>query len=79
MMFSTIPQPNHVAPPPAQQSTTGTLSSGGESRPRKPRRQMEAVSSDVISISSSPSPKKGETEVTIERSTDGGLMFSTGS
>jgi hypothetical protein len=86
MMFSTAPQEvnneSSQFPPPLP-----SAKSTDESRPRKPRREFQAVSSSTISISSlatsvPPQPTMDSSEnssVVIQESSDGALMFSTGS
>lgn len=72
MMFSTntADQANGY-----QEEPVSIQPSHGESRQRKPRRQLQAVSSEVLSIDHSISDSSSPT---IEKSSDGGLMFSTG-
>lgn len=73
MIFST----NSVDTVPSTQVDYSTKMPQGESQPRKPRRQMEAVSSAVLSVTSDSSTISSS--ASIEKSSDGALMFSTGS
>jgi hypothetical protein len=85
MVFSTTtPQVNESS----QSPPSTRLSVPDENRPRKPRRQFQAVSSNVISINNSevdintshaPVQSSENSSVVIEESSDGGFMFSTGS